>query len=155
MPFPRNDSKPLPTHFCPFGMLSLLASYIPLSFKIWLTWPASFPHPSGSTLVPILLSPCNPGYVCQPWPRHQRLISSAKSLPGWGFCTSSGPQQLAPGGAQTRQLTRDGAELGLGLQAAGGRIWAGSRVCSPHLAEVRHHIPLWASFQASGQLGFS
>lgn len=28
----------------------------------------------------------------------------------------------------------------------------GSGVYSPHLAQVRHHIPLWASYQASGQL---
>lgn len=28
----------------------------------------------------------------------------------------------------------------------------GSGVYSPPLAQVRHHIPLWASYQASGQL---
>lgn len=95
MPFPRNDSKPLPTRFCP-GTLALPASYIPCSLggpSSLPIWAHSGPRTSGP-LPPWLHLPALawvPG-----------LVSSVKHLRG-RLGTASGPQQLAQRGALTKE----------------------------------------------------
>lgn len=143
MPFPRNDSKPFPTRFSLSGTPPLPESEIPPVLQgLAPAWPASpLPCPSGPVLAPTISEPL------EPWPDHQGLISAAEPLPGWGLCTSSGPQKLAWGRAQIREPTW-ARGCTWAQSAASGRKRLGCwRDLWSHLPQARRHrVLLWASF---------